>query len=253
MFPFRIGTTSYILPDDILPNVRFLADRVEDVELVLFEVDEGASNLPSPQVVRELGRIGKRSGLSYTVHLPLDLVLSAADGERHASMVKAKKVIERTRALEPWVYVLHLDGQQSGLDGDWVSRAASSLWAVSQWAGGPEKLAVENLEGYPPGLIDPVLQEVPASRCVDVGHLWLDGQDPIPYLERSLNRTRVVHIHGVAKRDHSSLEHVDRAELERVAQLLVQRQFKGVLTIEVFSWADLHTSLERLRGLETRR
>jgi len=44
--PFRIGTTSYIIPDEIIPNVRFLAARVEDVELVLFEADEGMNNLP---------------------------------------------------------------------------------------------------------------------------------------------------------------------------------------------------------------
>ena len=41
---FRLGTTSYIIPDEILPNVRFLAGKVQDVELVLFEVDDGQNN-----------------------------------------------------------------------------------------------------------------------------------------------------------------------------------------------------------------
>ena len=43
---FRIGTTSYVIPDDILPNVEYLASRVDDVQLVLFETDEYGSNLP---------------------------------------------------------------------------------------------------------------------------------------------------------------------------------------------------------------
>ena len=30
--PFRLGTTSYILPADILPNVEYLAGRVEDID-----------------------------------------------------------------------------------------------------------------------------------------------------------------------------------------------------------------------------
>jgi len=37
--PFRVGATSYVLPDHILPNVEYLAPMVDDVELVLFETD----------------------------------------------------------------------------------------------------------------------------------------------------------------------------------------------------------------------
>ena len=33
--PFRLGTTYYILPDAILPNVRFLAPLLDEIELVL--------------------------------------------------------------------------------------------------------------------------------------------------------------------------------------------------------------------------
>ena len=51
-YPFRLGTTSYIIPDDILPNARFLADKVDDIELVLFEVDDGPNNLPTPQTLK---------------------------------------------------------------------------------------------------------------------------------------------------------------------------------------------------------
>lgn len=37
VWPWRLGTTSCILPGDLLANARFLAPRVDDVELVLFE------------------------------------------------------------------------------------------------------------------------------------------------------------------------------------------------------------------------
>ena len=64
-FPFRLGTTSYIIPDDILPNARYLAGKVRDIELILFEVDDGPNNLPTPEVIDELaGLLANFSGKS---------------------------------------------------------------------------------------------------------------------------------------------------------------------------------------------
>ena len=77
-FPFRLGTSSYIIPADIIPNVEYLADKVDDVELVLFESDE-ISNIPDAGTVETLANLAARHGLSYTVHLPLDAPLGHAD------------------------------------------------------------------------------------------------------------------------------------------------------------------------------
>ena len=249
MRPFRLGTTSYIIPDDILPNVRFLADKVDDVELVLFEVDDGPNNLPSPQTIAELAGLAAVHGLTFTVHLPLDLRLGTDGDEGHISLVKAKKVIDCTRALEPWAYVLHLDGKEvrSGATPDqltaWQSHSAHALELVAAWAGGPEKLAVENLESYPLDFIMPVIERVPVSRCVDIGHLWLDGHDPLPYLQAALPRTRVIHIHGLAERDHQSLAHVPPEKLNPVVETLSRENYSGVLTLEVFGEEDFYSSL----------
>ncbi|RPJ39274.1 MAG: sugar phosphate isomerase/epimerase, partial [Chloroflexi bacterium] len=109
--PFRVGTTSYIVPDDILPNVHYLAGKVRDIELVLFELDDGPSNLPDAGMIEELNQVARANDLTYTVHLPLDLRLGAGGEEQHVSLVKARRVIEATRALDPWAYVLHLDGK----------------------------------------------------------------------------------------------------------------------------------------------
>ena len=110
-YPFRLGTTSYIIPDDILPNARYLAGKVRDIELILFEVDDGPNNLPSPEVIEDLSQIAGKYDLTYTVHLPLDLKLGEDSSERDQSLVKAKRVIDCTRALDPWAYILHLDGK----------------------------------------------------------------------------------------------------------------------------------------------
>src|SRR5688572_29867355 len=109
--PFRLGTTSYIIPDDILPNARYLAGKVQDIELILFEVDDGPNNLPSLDVIDELSKIAQDHDLTYTVHLPLDLKLGDDGSNRDQSLIKAKRVIDCTCGLDPWAYVLHLDGK----------------------------------------------------------------------------------------------------------------------------------------------
>ncbi|MFP3854446.1 MAG: cobamide remodeling phosphodiesterase CbiR, partial [Anaerolineales bacterium] len=198
--PFRVGTTSYIVPDHILPNIRFLADKVEDVELVLFEVDDGRNNLPDPEQIDEMAEIGAKSDLTYTVHLPLDLRMGAEGTPLNLSLRLAQKVIERTKRLNPFAYVLHLEGKEYDDYQSWVDQAARSLEMAAEWAGEPGLLAVENLEGYPLDFIDPVLERVPASRCLDIGHLWLEGHDPVPFIERHRSRAKVVHIHGIGTR-----------------------------------------------------
>lgn len=253
---FRLGTTSYILPADILPNVHYLKDKVQDIELVLFEVDDGPNNLPTPEVVHELGELAAAHGLTYTVHLPLDLRLGANGDLGHISLLKARKVIECTRPLNPWAYLLHLDGKEflaplPVAEGpevkEWQTQATRALEIVAAWAGAPELLAVENLEHYPLDFILPVLERVPVSRCVDVGHLWVDGHNPVPYLQAALPRTRVVHLHGLAERDHKSLAHMPAEKLDPVIATLLQENYSGVLTLEIFGDEDFHSSVAALQ------
>lgn len=249
-YPFRLGTSSYIIPDDILPNARYLAGKVRDIELILFEVDDGPNNLPSPDVIEELSQIARGHDMTYTVHLPLDLKLGADDSERDQSLVKAKRVIDRTQALDPWAYVLHLDGKSVRTSTDaelierWQDQSVRALQIVAEWAGEASKLAVENLETYPLNFIQPVLERVPVSRCVDIGHLWLDGHDPIPYLRAALARTRVIHIHGIAERDHRSLACMPLEKVRAVWDELIDAKYEGVLTLEIFSEEDFLASME---------
>jgi sugar phosphate isomerase/epimerase len=252
-YPFRLGTTSYIIPADILPNVRYLADKVQDVELVLFEVDDGPDNLPSTAVVDELIRLADQHALTYTVHLPLDLRLGADGDEQHVSLVKARKVVDCVRPLRPWAYVLHLDGREVK-DGPttaslarWQAQSRRALELVADWAGGADRLAVENLETYPPDFVSPVIEGLRVSRCVDVGHLWLDGHDPLPLLQAALPRTRVIHLHGIAGRDHQSLAHMPVEQVAAVMALLRRENYTGVLTLEVFGEDDFHSSMAALR------
>jgi sugar phosphate isomerase/epimerase len=247
-YPFRLGTTSYIIPADILPNVQYLAGKVRDIELVLFEVEDGYNNLPGREQIAQLRSISADNDLTYTIHLPLDLRLADDGSPHHASLEKAQRVIDCTSDLDPYAYVLHLDGKSVCCGATpaamqvWQDQAIKSLKIVGDWAGGVEKLAVENIEGYPLDFYEPVLAQVAVSRTVDVGHLWLDNYDPVAYLRCALPRTRVIHVHGIAVRDHKSLAHVSLDKLRAVLDELLRSNYCGVFTIEVFSEDDFLTS-----------
>jgi sugar phosphate isomerase/epimerase len=101
---------------------------------------------------------------------------------------------------------------------------------------------VENLENYAPEYLLPLLAETPASLCVDVGHLWLTGRDPLAFLKAHLDRTRVIHLHGTGKRDHQSLLHQGTKPVAAVLALLAARRYDGVLTLEVFGRENFFSS-----------
>ena len=259
-FPFRLGTTSYIWPDDILPNVVQLAPLVDDVELVLFESDEYGSNLPSQDLMAELRRLALAHDLTYTVHLPLDLRLvgdplqgSDDDALRHPSLEKARRVIERTRVLDPFAYIVHLDGKaiQNGAEAEllarWQSQAARSLEQVAVWAGDAQRVCVENLENYDAAAFAPALDAVPVSRCVDIGHFWRQGLDPLPHLREWQARTRVIHIHGIGERDHKSLAEMPFELLDSAIHHLISNM-RGVVTLEVFGVDDFFSSKAALEA-----
>ncbi len=257
VFPFRWGATSYVIADDLIANAGYLAGRVGDMQLVLFDLPDGPSNLPTPDQVAGLAAIGRERGLSYTVHLLDDVWLGAEPSLDHPSMQRARQVIDLLRPLTPWAYVLHLDGRSvrsastpAAQLSAWQDDCVRALAQLAAWAGDPALLAVENLEGYPPEFVTPVVEAAGVSRCVDVGHLWLDGHDPLPHLTASLDRLRVVHLHGLHReQDHQSLAHTPKEMLAPPLNFLMENRFSGVVTLEVFGEDDFHSSLLATRTL----
>lgn len=257
--PFRIGATSYVIEADLVANALYLADKVQDMQLVLFDLPDGPSNLPSPGEIDALTAIASDSGLTYTVHLIEDLRLSDGGTFDHPSLHKAQEVIALTQSLKPWAYVLHLDGRtvqfptaSTGAPAHWHREARLALAHVTTMIDEALLLAVENLEGYAPDFVAPVVDQLPVSRCVDIGHLWRDFHDPLPWLVQALPRTRVVHLHGVQRsgprtvHDHQSLRWMRATELDAVVHCLMTATYLGVLTLEVFGIEDFTTSLHAL-------
>jgi sugar phosphate isomerase/epimerase len=255
-FPFRLGTTSYILPDDLVPNVTYLASLIDDVELVLFESHE-VSNLPQPAEIEALAALACDHDLTYTVHLPLDIDLGSCDESiRCRSVEKCRKVIHLTKSLNPFAYVLHLNGYRTGPNpADRVDKWKTALrLSIKQFLcdGPPPKIVCIETLAYPYELVWDLVQYHGLSVCLDVGHILLNGYDIATYLGKYLPRCRVVHLHGI----HEGTDHCDIGCLaNHTLELVVNRlrntaaEQQRVLTLEIFNQKDFERSLDILRGL----
>lgn len=245
--PFRIGTTSYIIPDDILPNLRYLADIVDDVELVLFESDE-ISNFPSKRDVAEMGRIAADHGLTFTVHFPTDTWPGAAEeSTRRASVDKWFRVIDLMEELEPFGWIVHLSQMPENDEKTrqiWQDQCLKSLEELGQKAN-PKKLCVETLS-YDFTYCWPMIIATGCSVCLDIGHLIVNGYNINACCDTWLHRTRVVHLHGV---DQKGKDHVDLSFMEpQLLAGIVRRAgaadcIERVITLEIFSEAQLAKSI----------
>ncbi len=233
-FPFRLGTTSYIYPADLVINAHHLAQQVSDMELVLFDTP-AASNLPDAATVGALARLSARTaGFTYTVHLPAD-----AGPAENAPLLR--DVIRRTRPLEPFGYIVHLSDPTAGTgqvdaptQAAWLDAVRRGLDELAEAACGYQHLCLENVEGWPPELFHALLDELPISLCIDIGHFWRTRRDPVPYLRAHLPRARVIHLHGC---DEAGVDHqgLSATPPERLRPALAElSRFEGVVTLEVF-------------------
>ncbi len=249
-FPFRLGTTSYIIPADLMTNVGFLAPYLDDIELVLFEADH-ESNLPDEKTIVALKEIADSNNLSYTVHLPLGLSLGAAEEkERRSSVDKALRVLELTSPLNPAAYVLHYEGDRRGVIpsenmADWTEGLRASTAELLS-SGIPSHLfCVETLD-YPFALVHPIVHEFELSVCLDIGHVLLQGYPLDAYLAKYHDRIRVIHAHGIReKKDHRDLGGLRNSDLELLfSDLQSWRSSAPILTLEVFDENDFRLSLD---------
>lgn len=254
LFPFIIGTTSYIIPDDILPNVRMLASIVDDVELVLFESPD-ISNIPTEDAIKELADIGREQALGYTVHLPTDKKAGASDlSERLKFCDAAKTVIDRCLPLSPRAWILHLEGVDINASSEdvaiWQDRCSGVVETLGIHLGTSSKLAIENL-GYPWRWHQELAVMHKTSICCDVGHLWmLFSHGWHEHLKAMLPYTTVIHVHGVCNgKDHISLAAGDATDQKIFFETLLKEKYHGVVTLEIFNETDFCQSAEVIKKI----
>jgi len=271
---YRLGTTSYIYPTDVLPNVKKLAGKVDDVELVLFEY-KNISNLPTPENIKQMKQLAERENLTFTVHLPLDLSIGDFNvSVRNQSLNKAKSLIKLTNSLNPLGYIIHPDrwtpdakneifplqhlknkrftlGQLNNEDKQrinyWVDKVLEGLHTLKPIVAENSTLCVENTN-FLFDYLFPSLLKSPFGICLDVGHLLQSDLEIMPYLRRYVEKLQIIHLHGVSNgKDHQRLTKEMHPQLKQLFNYLKQNDYKGVVTLEVFSEEDLLHSFQVLK------
>lgn len=244
-FPFRLGTTSFIFPDDYIPNVQRLAPFLDEIEILVFESDD--KNLPSTDVIRQLSDIRRNSDLGYNVHLPVDVsIADPSPVKREEACQCLFRVFERMAQIEPSTWTLHIDYPKDRYHSvpQWQDAAHDGLRRLVSLGVEMKSLSVENLF-YPVDYLAPLAAVYDFNLCLDIGHALLSGISPFDFFDKFRERISIIHLHGVRDgKDHLPLD-VFSPELGRQIIFLLQ-QFTRVVSVEVFSYESLNRSLDWL-------
>ncbi len=246
-YPFRLGTTSFIYPDLYSENVRRLGPFVDEIELLFFE-SRHPDSLPNDYEVKELFRLKKEFDITYNIHLPTDISIAAANpNERKFAVDSISKVIETTSILDPVTYTLHIPYESyPGGSNLWQAYALKGLRTLLINGMNSKLISVETLD-YSSELLIDIVEELDLSVCLDIGHLIVDGYDPIKIFNNFKERISIIHLHGVNNgADHVSLDLLTKKDFLNVQKIL--KNFTGSLSIEVFSFSDLERSLSYIKN-----
>jgi sugar phosphate isomerase/epimerase len=250
IFPFKIGTTSFIYPDSYVQNVKMLAPYLDEIELIFFE--SAPDSLPSNHEIKELFSLANEYDLSYNIHLPLDISLGAPEpSTRHFALETIKRVMDLTASLSPTTYTLHLPYEKIDIENErikrWGEHTYQSMETLCTSGFNSRIISIETLN-YPLEWVEEILIEFNLSVCMDLGHLILYGLDMKDVFNRYKNRTSIIHLHGANEnQDHQPLDLLSKSNLKTILEWL--KQFKDVVSIEVFSYDHLNASLQYLESI----
>ena len=249
-FPFTLATTSFIYPDHIIPNVERLAPFVDEVELLFFECRPYGGH-PPPGDIQRLAAIASQFGTTYNIHLPIDIDMGSTDDLRRCEAVDSIcEIITLCAPLNPSTHTLHLPYRENSSDScavkRWLKRIEGNLQVLIEAGIDPKILSIETLD-FPFEWLEPVITQFSLPVCIDIGHLIRHEFALDAVLEAHFDRTPIIHFHGVRDgRDHLSLADMPQCELAAVLKWL--RRYRGVVSIEVFAYERLVTSLNHLEA-----
>lgn len=246
-YPFKLGTTSFIYPDHITPNIKMLGPYLDEIELLFFESQP--ASMPSRQEIEEIRQLAKDFDLTYNMHLPLDISLGASDPSKRLTALKTiKQIIDLTIPLAPSTCTLHLPYDEAGFESEqikrWQELIRQSLEQLIAAGIEAESISIENLD-YPLEWVEKIINDFNLAVCIDLGHLIVNQFDIQAAFNRYYQKTVIIHLYGAESRhDHLSLDKLSPVNTDIVMPIL--KQFKGVVSLEVFSYDRLVSSLNFL-------
>ena len=221
----------------------------------------------SKRVIKQLLRIKKDTGISYSIHLPLWSIELASPNShiRNASADCMIESIKRTAPLEPLAYVLHSTGalaaefSRINLPDNLKNRitdlmnlfASSSIERILNNTDiDPKLIAVENIE-FPFDATRKLIDKYDLSICFDTGHLLVgySGKETVQeFLDKHYDKIIEFHLNdGKIMEDGRPNDHIAVGDGSFPMDIMGRiKDFKGPLVFEL-TFTDAETSLKRIK------
>jgi len=227
------------MDNNLIANVELLKDSFDVIQL-LFHDRKGLDDVMSAGIIKRLAEIKNSNGISYLIHLPIDLDLFSSDAELEISAGIISSIVSATAVIKPEYFILHLDGACG-------SARLDDVLGIIRRMDPQGRILIENT-GFDLMSISGPLARHGFDICLDMGHIYMNGHDIDGFLEAFGQRIRVVHLHGFnGSRDHISLRAVDTDIIDRISVFL--DGYTGIVIIEVYSYGDLEESVKILKKL----
>ena len=246
-YPFKLCTTSFIYQDGYVPNVKKLGPYIDEIELLFFESKPGS--LPKKNEIDELSLLSKEFDFTYNIHLPTDISFGDIDPSVRKNAVETiLHVFDLTSPLSPSTCTLHLSYDEPSREMDkvkgWQEITRKTIKELISFGVKADEISIETLD-YPFKWVEGIVREFNFTVCMDIGHLIVREADIKTFFDSYCDSISIIHLHGVENGyDHLSLEKLSEERAGQVIEIL--NKFTKVVSIEVFSYNDLTTSLKFL-------
>ena len=239
----RIAAPSFVIPAGVGENARFLAGRVDEVGLCLFEtracLNYGPADLPPDLTALPL---------RWHAHLPTDLPWPTKSSAVHPARTAARlalAVLDRAAFLQPGRAVLHPP------EGSPQRQRRLLAGFAHHWKKHSHiPLLLENVKHSDiHGLGQDFLQDHGLGLCLDVGHLLGYGQKNLLFSSLP-EQAALVHWSAPGDGDrHLPLTALTEPQLQIATALMARFASGAVHLAEIFNWKGLASSLPVLDAL----
>lgn len=235
--PWTIAVPSCVIPGTVAENARFLAGKVAEVGLCLFEAESclryGVTDIPT-----SLAQLP----LTWHIHLPVDLPWEAGGA---AAAVMALAVGGKVRFLQPRLAVLHPPAGSPETQAR-LLRDFAAAWRKHSAC----PLLLENIDTCPLATLPADIFDAFAV-CLDVGHMLGFGQEVLLEQPHILHKVRLVHWSAPGAKDqHLPLRALTADQRGTACRVLRQIPREACHMLEIFHWAGVDSSRPVLTTLQ---
>jgi hypothetical protein len=216
---FTLSVPSYVIPGTYLENIRFIdrLDAIGNIELLFFSFDDETKVLLE-QEIAGIGSFAER--FSFSVHMP-----DALDDSHSVLLDMLKPIAQR--------FVVHAPSADRESFAERLTRWTADYGDV---------FCIENVAGR--DYLEAAMMLENISICCDTGHLLLDGENPLDFIDRFGDRIEEIHLHTVAEgKDHHPL----RGDEPWFGDILPYlNRFDGTVHMEIFNYEKLCPMIDLL-------